>query len=295
MPGGMDGSFGAGVASRYFEWFSERAAGPLLAGLTIAWLASYLLTRHNEHFKTRREHVSKAVDSLRTQLEALLEVCGTYWGAQDAQNFDKMEAEIEYLLADINTLSLACLGSVWRSSADAAPQMVAKLIIAAAPEPRVGKLPTPDHRRIMQVGQAASALSQAALMGRAAYFDTSANAAPHNKADVGIIALERALGLIAITPAFVFLSVIALYYFPPIPLAAGLAVGILVAMGLHGFRVVPAVLSDSLQLGALIVLVFARDIPSFGAGDYGLLAGLGFTSLLIAQFQRARDALLRTI
>lgn len=154
----------------WWTWFLDKMAGPLAAGLVIAALGSWLIAQINERYRGRREHMSKAVDALRTQVEALVRVCGEYWSVgYSPKKSPGQVAEILYRLDDIDSLTRICAEQLWQDQADAGPRMVGALL-GAIVTPEFGTTrKVADPARLEAVVRAAATLTGAVARSRHDY------------------------------------------------------------------------------------------------------------------------------
>jgi hypothetical protein len=99
------------LAVGMWEWFQQYAGGPLLVGAVVAWI----IPRANQRFQGRREHISKSVDTLRTQIDSLRSLTTSYWMTDfDSKTSPAQEGEIEFLLQDISGLVEVCVPYLWK-------------------------------------------------------------------------------------------------------------------------------------------------------------------------------------
>jgi len=87
-------------------WFADKLAPPLITGLTIALVGSWLLARLNDGHRGRRDHLVKTVDLLLTTLGELQELSADYWSKSNQHPHD--EALIEYKIQLLNVLISTC-------------------------------------------------------------------------------------------------------------------------------------------------------------------------------------------
>lgn len=92
-----------------WTWIVDKLAPPLVTGIILVLLGSWLLARANEANRGRREHFVKGVDLLLTTLDDLQEKAATYW-ATTGQNAAQ-EAAIEYKLQLLDAVLSTCTGS----------------------------------------------------------------------------------------------------------------------------------------------------------------------------------------
>jgi hypothetical protein len=136
--------------------------------MVLAVLGSFFLARFNEHYRTRREHLSRAVDALRAQLETLLRISSEYWASKhDAKVSPSQEAEIEFRLSDVTTLALLCGRELWRDQGSEGPGLVSRLMGSVVTEEfgKVGRKPDPTRARAIASAAAelAAVLSQSRM------------------------------------------------------------------------------------------------------------------------------------
>ncbi|WP_156390785.1 hypothetical protein [Caulobacter sp. Root487D2Y] len=161
----------AGDPPNFLAWLADKVVPPLLSSTLVAVIAGIMIARSLERFKGRREHLTKSVDALRIQLAALQKVTGTYWsGNYDAKKSAAQEAEIEFLLADISSLTNICAPELWKDESDVGPMLVVELLSIATGEKFGASDRKRDVRRIKGVSLRAANLSSAVAVARSRYF-----------------------------------------------------------------------------------------------------------------------------
>lgn len=156
-------------------WFLDKAAGGLLVGVILALLGSYLIPRINEHYRGRREHLNKAVDALRSQIEDIICLSVEYWTSKRTDEFASKEAVLNYKLNDIATLTQICATEIWTKQDSVGPVLVGKLIGAVVTDQfGVPKRPA-DPSRVPEILSAAQALADAIASSRHDYFGKRIN------------------------------------------------------------------------------------------------------------------------
>lgn len=153
-------------AGAWWAWFQQYAGGPIMVGLIVA----FWLPRANQRYQGRREHLSKAVDTLRAQLEALRKVTTTYWLADyDANTSPAQEGEIEFLLQDIGGLVNACAPYLWRDAKSRGPELVQALMAVAGGAAFGSKRRKAQPGRIQKIALAAAEISREVVAARRTY------------------------------------------------------------------------------------------------------------------------------
>ena len=89
-------------------WILDSVVPPLITGVILVFLGSWLLARANEANRGRREHFVKGVDLLLATLDDLQTKAAIYWAGsgQDAAQ----EAAIEYKLQLLDAVLSTCTG-----------------------------------------------------------------------------------------------------------------------------------------------------------------------------------------
>lgn len=93
------------------NWSLDKIGPPLIAGLAIAVVGSFLLPRLNEVFKGRREHLNSTVQALVDEISALQAGASAYWGSKGRDG--PAEAQIEFQLGKISSLLSAMSEDLW--------------------------------------------------------------------------------------------------------------------------------------------------------------------------------------
>lgn len=151
-------------------WFLDKVAGSLLAGLVIAALGSWLIAQINERYRGRREHMSKAVDALRAQVEAVVKLAGEYWCSDyDAAKSPSQASELQYKLDDIDALTRICAAQLWQEQSDSGPQLVSALFSAVVTADFGTTTKGPMLGQLQYIVRAGAALTSAVALSRHEY------------------------------------------------------------------------------------------------------------------------------
>jgi hypothetical protein len=156
-------------AETFGDWFFNRLLPPLITGVFIAAVASFAITRANERYKSRRDYLLRDVDALRSQLDDAVVLLAEYWTRNSDDHAARLEVEINYRLADIDSLVRACAPELWGSPKSRGPGLVAKLIAESASD-KFGTTRLPaDSERARRVAEAAAELAELATEQRRRY------------------------------------------------------------------------------------------------------------------------------
>lgn len=151
------------------SWFLDKMAGPLAAGLIIAALGSWWIAQVNERYRGRREHMSKSVDALRSQVEAAVRVSSEYWSVGYSKKSPGQAAEIQYKLDDIDALTRICASQLWKDQSDEGPKLVGALFSAILAPGFGSTTKIAQPQLIEQIVRAGSALTEAVAQSRHDY------------------------------------------------------------------------------------------------------------------------------
>ena len=98
------------------NWSLDKIGPPLIAGLAIALVGSFLLPRLNEVFKGRRDHLNSTVQALLDEVSALQVSASAYWSRRGRDG--TAEAQIEFQLGKITSLLSAVSEDLWPGRPD---------------------------------------------------------------------------------------------------------------------------------------------------------------------------------
>lgn len=169
----IDLSITFGAPETLTTWFIGRVLPPLITGVAVAVVASWMITRANERYKARRDYLLRDVDSLRAQLDTLIVASTKYWARANDDEARMLEPQIEYLLADIDSLVRACAPDLWADSRSAGPDLVAKLIAESATDRFGSSRLAADDLRARRVAGFAAELAELATEQRRRYLTTA--------------------------------------------------------------------------------------------------------------------------
>jgi hypothetical protein len=152
------------------DWISDKVLGPVIVGLLLAFVGSFFLARFEEHYRSKRDHLSHSVDALRQQLEALLTVASAYWSSPHRVGVSPgQEAEIEFRLADITNLTQICASDLWQKKEDVGPGLVAALMRSIVTPEYGSRRRKPRAAQPQRIAAAAAALASAVTQSRMQY------------------------------------------------------------------------------------------------------------------------------
>lgn len=154
------------------EWIFDKIAGPVLTGVVLAVIGSFILARLNERYRSRRDLYARSVDIVKSQTEALLSASSEYWcSKQTSGKSEILEGRIHFLFEDIQAATRACTGSFWSSENDQGPKLLADLMIAVSGHPSFASKKRPaDPKRVEMIAASAASLNAFVLDSRAQYF-----------------------------------------------------------------------------------------------------------------------------
>jgi len=150
---------------------------PLVAGVVVAAVASWILPQVNERFKGKRDHLSSAVNALIAELEKLQALAAIYWGTSQTVAVRKgdvlgvREAEIEYRLQQISSLLTAIAPDLWPEDTQSGVAQLFTPLAALVSDADFGtqfRKAKPDKGR--EIAAAAAAITYAVHQQRRSYF-----------------------------------------------------------------------------------------------------------------------------
>ena len=65
-----------------WDWIADKVAGPLIAGLGIVIIGSWLIARANDRYHARREFLFSSTTALRDRLREIPALAASYWLAE---------------------------------------------------------------------------------------------------------------------------------------------------------------------------------------------------------------------
>lgn len=153
------------------SWFVEKVLPPAVSGAFVALVAGIVIAQAMERFKGRREHLSKSVDALRDRLTTLQKVAASYWSkAYHYQTSPPQEAEIEFILQEVSSLTNLCAPELWKDESDRGPSLVVELMSIATGDQFGAKTRKRDVQRVRGVALRCADLSTAVANARGSYF-----------------------------------------------------------------------------------------------------------------------------
>lgn len=156
-----------GEISGVWIWFRTYAGGPLLVGLVVA----YILPRANQRIQGRREQLAKNLDLIRSQLGVLRQKTATYWLSDAGHGqTSELEADIEYLLADLAGLVNACKPYLWKDASSHGPTLMSQLALASVGSTFGTPTRSADPGRLNLIATAAAELTTEVTAKRKDFF-----------------------------------------------------------------------------------------------------------------------------
>jgi hypothetical protein len=156
----------AGTSTNFWGWFLDKVAPPVLAGLVIAIVGSYLLPRANERYKGQRDHLNQTVENLRAQLDTFQRVAAEYWAEPPGATSRVQEADLEFRLQDIASLFAACAPELGTGVENPTVALALETVTQDFGTP--SRPAEPDRARLISV--LAARIATAAAIGRRQYF-----------------------------------------------------------------------------------------------------------------------------